>query len=390
MHVLLVPSWYPTAELPHDGLYFVDQAQALQRAGHRVGVVYPEQQSLRRWTPAAFYRHHFQTVVRVEEGLPTVRYHGWNVWWRYDRRHDVRIAHARRLARRYVRRFGRPDVLHAHSARWAAAAAADIGARLEVPHVVTEHFTKFLPSAHVSKRAAARAAYGLQTAAQAFAVSSALRDAIVARGWVAPEAVDVLPNMVDTSFFTRPPTPRPSGPFTFFALGHLHERKGMHDLLDAFARAFGTRRDTRLVIGGDGPEAQALKAQARRLGIEHHVAFPGALTRGAVRDGLWRAHAFVLPSHSETFGVVLIEALATGMPVIATTCGGPEDIVTDANGLLVPPQQPEALAAALQEMRTTAASYDPAAIRRAAADTYGASAIARRLTDCYRRVSTAS
>jgi len=103
-----------------------------------------------------------------------------------------------------------------------------------------------------------------------------------------------------------------------------------------------------------------------------------------VRRAMWAADAFVLPSRAENFGVVLIEALTTGLPLISTRCGGPEDIVTPDVGLLLEPEDEPALGDALVTMRATASSYDRDHLRAIAVARYGYASVGAKLRDFYR------
>jgi len=388
MHVLVVPSWYPTTEAPLQGIYFAEQARLLHDAGLKVGVIYPEQQSLRRLSWPALRRKHFQTEWTTDHGIPTLRRYGWNVWWRFPPGVRLRVRHAVRLAHRYVDRHGVPDVIHAHSARWAGAAAARMRDAFTVPYVLTEHYSGFVrddifPWRWPLVETGVRQANGIA------AVSSVLKDTITAYGLTASADVAVHPNPVRTSLFALPPDGRPSPPpFRVVTVAGLNTRKNVEDLLSAFARAFGESTTNSLVVVGDGPRRDALRAQARRLGVDSQVTFRGTVERSAVRDVLWEAHTFVLPSRYETFGVALVEAMATGLPVVATRCGGPQDIVTDETGCLVPTNDPQALAKALRTMRDQWASYDPDRIRAYVLDQYGPEPFVRRMRSFYRQART--
>src|SRR5690606_9435676 len=107
------------------------------------------------------------------------------------------------------------------------------------------------------------------------------------------------------------------------------------------------------------------------------VTFLGKLSRGEVRMALSNCNAFVLPSRFETFGVVLVEALAMGVPVIATRCGGPEDIVTENTGVLVPVDDRQALAEALESVLLSPDKWDRDTIREDCRARFGAAAISR-------------
>jgi len=389
MHVLVVPSWYPTTEAPLDGIYFAEQARCLQAHGLEVGVIYPEHQSLRRLTPARLRRKHFQTEWTTDDDVPVLRRYGWNVWWRFPPGVRCRVRNAVRLARRYVHRRGVPDVIHAHSARWAGAAAARMSDVLGVPYVLTEHFSGFQRSAiRWGRRSLVE--QGVRHAQGLAAVSTALKDALVAEGGAAPGDVAVHPNLVRTSFFTRPSNGRPPRPpFRFVTVAGLNPRKNIAGLIEAFAQAFEAEEAVSLTIVGDGPRRAALEKQARRLGVASQVAFEGRQDRAGVRDALQAAHAFVLPSRHETFGVALAEAMATGLPVVATRCGGPEDFVTEVTGLLVPPEAPVALAEGLRTMRDREGAYDPARIRASVVARCGPEPFVRRTQSFYRRARSA-
>ena len=389
MHVLVIPSWYPTEDAPTQGIYFQEQVQMLRRDGLRMGVVYPEQRSLRRLSWGRLRDHHFQRTQQREAGVPTLRFHGWNVWWRHPAGVRFRIREAARLAERYIERHGVPDVIHAHSARWAGAAAARIGQRFSIPYVLTEHFSGLLrgdvfPSRQPFFREGFRDACGVA------AVSTALRDALVTDGVVTDGGasktdIDVHPNPVDPAVFAPPVTAPPEDPFRFLTVTRLDGRKGTATLLRAFAHAFPAPLSVHLNVVGDGPQKTKLRALCQELDLTGRVSFRGVLQREAVRHAYQAAHAFVLASRQETFGVVLIEALATGLPVVSTRCGGPEDIVVPEVGLLVPVEDTAALADALQVLHRRCSTYDAARIRRYAVERFGPEPFCRRTRSFYRR-----
>ena len=124
-----------------------------------------------------------------------------------------------------------------------------------------------------------------------------------------------------------------------------------------------------------------LRRPCRERGIAEQVDFLGVLPSDQLRAMMDMADAFVLASDVESFAVVLIEAQAAGLPVVSTASGGPDHLVTAANGILIPPNDPAALRDALVQMRGQAASYDHAAIRAEALRLYGPEAFARRFAE---------
>ena len=239
------------------------------------------------------------------------------------------------------------------------------------------------PRGRVSSAQARIARDAARDARRRFAVSAAF--ARFLQGYVgsADGAWEVMPNIVDASFGERALEESPADGFTFLTVGGLNENKGIDLLLSAFARAFAEDREVRLRLGGHGPERARLERLAVQLGIADRVSFLGALTRQQVAEELARAQALAHPSRYETFGVAIVEALAMGRPVVATRCGGPDDIVTARDGVLVPVDDEAALADALRELRQNLARYDAAEIRRASLARFGEAAVITRLREAY-------
>jgi glycosyltransferase involved in cell wall biosynthesis len=129
------------------------------------------------------------------------------------------------------------------------------------------------------------------------------------------------------------------------------------DLIHAFRTVHGRLPSARLVVIGDGPEHGALQARVERLGLGDAVRLLGALADdGEVRDWYRRSAIFCLPSIQEGFGIVFLEAMASGLPVVSTTATAiPEVVPHGRAGLLVPPRDPAALAEALHTLLTDSA-----------------------------------
>jgi glycosyltransferase involved in cell wall biosynthesis len=139
-------------------------------------------------------------------------------------------------------------------------------------------------------------------------------------------------------------------PFILSVASH-DEWKGLDVLIRAIALLREQGETTRLVLAGDGPIRAELEHLTATLGLNHHVQFLGYQPRSSVARLLNQCSLFVLPSRSEPFGIVVIEALACGKPVIATAVGGIPEIIEDGrNGILVQPDDPSALAAAIRRL----------------------------------------
>ncbi|MFP4307061.1 MAG: glycosyltransferase [Desulfococcaceae bacterium] len=383
MHVLLLPSWYPASPTDIAGSFFREQAIALAKSGHRVGVIHPKLRSLRQFKK--FFAGEFGTEFENDGGVATLR--GCGMAWLPRMPGANRwfwLRKGRQLFQKYVEQCGLPNVIHVHSMLNAGLLSLEIKHHFGIPYVVTEHLSAFarglVPARQI--QLAKNIAHG---AHRRFAVSLSFSKFLSKKLGGEAGEWEVMPNIVEQRFLDRPlPGPgRIEDGFRFITIALLNENKRVHHLLQAFAQAFGDDRRVVLDIGGDGTERPKLEALARDLGIQNRVRFLGTLSRDQVADAMVSANAFVLGSKYETFGVVVIEALALGKPVIATRCGGPERIVREQDGLLVPTDNVDALADAMRHMRNNASQYVPENLREGCRQRFSEEAVVKRLTQVY-------
>jgi glycosyltransferase involved in cell wall biosynthesis len=353
--------------------------------GVKTGVVFPDLRTTIGARADDWLSRRFQVVEGEDEGVFTMRVMGWRIPRAKKMTRGLWVNQVQRLVKLYVRRCGVPDLIHAQCVHEAGVAALTAKREWKIPYVVTEHFTGYARGIMTDAQLA-RARDVFTQADRVVTVSHALARDI--KGYAGSQDIKVIPNLVDTEFFAPPPQVRPRDPFRFLFVGFLTEKKGVADLLRAFAGAFGSRDDVRLDIGGDGELRPSLEKLASELGLGGRVDFLGSLTRDQVRDALWRANAVVSAARVETFGVVLIEAMSTGIPVIVTRCGGPEDFVTENVGRLVPLDNGAEMQKAMQELVSSYNSWQEAApaIRSYAEDNFGERTVGSRLIETYNSV----
>lgn len=386
MHVLIIPSWYPVAPNDLAGSFFREQAQALAKQGCQVGVVYPQLRSLRHWSTLCTGK--YGLTEERDVGVVTLRRHGMS--W-FPRLPSLRARQWRMCAEKtyadYAQKHGKPDLIHAHALLHAGSAARCISQRFGVPYVVTEHSSAF-ERGLVASRQRQEAAVAAHWASRLFAVS---REFCSVLDQVLPDTAgrwEWMPNIVQERFLNASLDTRRGRQFTFLHVSMLDPNKAVGNLIDAYAAAFGQDSTTRLVIGGDGRERAELERRAKSHGLGERISFLGALSREAVLARMEECDAFVLPSRTETFGVVLVEALALGKPVIATRCGGPESIVGEDDGILVPVDDLQRLTDAMKEMRNQYDRYDPVKLRSSCEERFSERAVTQRLIEMYRQVLT--
>lgn len=240
--------------------------------------------------------------------------------------------------------------LHTGRAAWLGSLAAR---KARCPAVITRRMER-----RVKRGWRTRFSY-CSTARAVIAISPAVRDCLVAGG-VPAAAIEIVPDALDPQRVVahgerdavRKALGVPEPALLVLAVAQLMHRKGIDVLLAAAARL----GDPRLVfaIAGEGPEARALRQLADQLKLGDAVLWLGR--RQDVGDLLAACDVFVLPSRAEGLGVAALEALGAARPVVATRVGGLADLIVDGeSGLLVPPEDVAALAAAIARMRDDAA-----------------------------------
>ena len=238
------------------------------------------------------------------------------------------------------------DVLHCHAAYPQAYVASTLKRLYGIPYVVRPHGSDILPGERIrsNPRLERRARQGLADADAVIAQGEFLKEVIVGLG-VDENQVRVIHNGVDLSEFADAPPFSHRRPY-LLALGNLSHHKGMDVLIRSYARLASPRAD--LLIAGTGGELEALRALSNELGVASRVRFVGFVS-GVEKVSLYRgAEFFVCPSRREPFANVILEAMAAGLPIVATDVGGNRQLVgSGRHGLLCRSEDVEGMAEAL-------------------------------------------
>ncbi|WP_104089392.1 glycosyltransferase [Arthrobacter sp. GMC3] len=361
MHILFVPSWYPGDPTDFSGSFFIEQAAAIVQADHQVGVIavkgIPVYARAQRRSRQAGIRHTVESGIetyRLDRVLPFPKVPGGN--------QRVMLSAWRTLLNRYIAENGRPDVLHAHAMFPGGVITHALSDEFKIPFIVTEHRPSSLERLAerwngVHGRRAAVAASSLVAVARDFAPDLNEAYAIGEDKW------QYVPGLLSPQFQDIQTRQVPTGPFTFGHVSHLDPGKRVDVLIAAFADQFADAQDVRLRIAGGGAHKDELAALAAQLGIGDKVDFVGAVPRSRIVEEFGASHVFVLPSVAEAFGTVLWEAMACGLPLIATKTWAGRNAITPENGLLVGIDNRDELGAAMVSAKESFDSFDAAAIR---------------------------
>jgi len=310
-----------------------------------------------------------------------IRVHGTPYASRIQQSNTLTLARTVNAIRRIVAE-GRFDIVHTYLF-WSDVLGVS-GARLAGCHRVIEsrrslHDWTHSPSAFF---------HGLEQITNLFAHELiansrvALLDAEAHERWL-PRIRTVLYNGVDVEDY-QPAQIRVDGPLRIVTVGALAPRKGQEYAIEALALLIASGVDATLELIGSGPDDAMLRRKASDAGVADRVTFAGEQLDP--RPHLTGADLFLLPSRQEGFSNALLEAMASALPVVATDVGGNAEAIADGvGGRIVPPQQPEAMAAAITELATDRRQLVEMgrANRRRVAELYTLEASARNLADWY-------
>ena len=378
MHIMFIPSWYSNVRNKVHGSFFKEQASELQKAGVKVTVAYNEV-----WPLTMIGKIHEEKGLNynIEDGLKTYRYKNYNYIPKNALMFKVFNKRMEKLYKEIVKKEGPIDIIHAQSSLWGGISAAYISEKYNIPLVITEHSSvergPYVKNSYVPF---IRDSY--KKAKKVITVGNGLKNEIQALS--GRNDIEVIGNLVDLSKFTIKKRIQ-NEKFIFFSLAFLEGEKGFDTLIKAFAKKFKDK-EAMLYIGGDVSQRAWLEALAQENGVKKQIIFLGALSRDDVAKWMNKCDCFVLPSRYETFGVVYIEALASGRPVIGALNGGAEDIINNLNGYLVPIDDIDKLAEKMLELYKKIDSYNEEEIRSDCLKRFSPEVIVNKIISVYKEV----
>ncbi|HEY7574516.1 MAG TPA: glycosyltransferase [Thermoanaerobaculia bacterium] len=385
--ILLLAREFPNPAKPRSGLWALGGARALQEhADLRVVAPVPRVPPVPVWGLWKALR----AVPRERSEGGLLIYHprqfvglGQSL---YEFEGETYLRTVRNLLRR-LRADWVPDALHAHFVYPDGYAAARLSEELGIPFFITEH-AFWSPGMDAHPRIRDEAVSCARRAARVVAVSEALRRSIVDCAGN-PGNVVVIPNGVDVSVFSRDGAPETRDSLSLLYVGWLTYHKGLDLLVRAMPSILRERPDAQLTVVGESlfrtqrRQEREIRALAERLGAAPRIRFAGGKSPAEVARAMNAAAVVVVPSRRESFGTVIVEAMACGRPVVATESGGPKDLITPEAGLLVPPEDPEALASAVVDVARNLDRYDPERIRARAVECYSWPVVAEKIASLY-------
>ncbi|MBR5316984.1 MAG: glycosyltransferase [Lachnospiraceae bacterium] len=373
MKILTLVSEYPSYENEIPNIFVHKILKGLKRRGENVYVLLLDFRSFRKKRPWGFSSYEYDGIKVYRYALPVGPIY---ILLEYLMHFSIR-----RLYEYAYLKEGKPDVIHAHFGTMGYVATA-LNSRYSIPYIVTEHSSSLLNIDKISTQRNKFYYKGYASAQKVIAVSNVLKGKIHEK--MPQLGVNVIPNVLGKEFcFSKV---KKNSHFTIITVGRLVESKRFDLLISAISELYKEGEMIKLWIVGDGELRDQLQLLAKQLDICNLVEFWGNKNVVELNELYNKSHLFVLPSEFETFGVVYIEANACGLPIIATDCGGPADIVNKSNGILIPKNNLTALKNAIISIKTQYSDYSAENISRNTIEMYGENLICEEYIKIYRGV----
>lgn len=371
--VLFLASWYPHKENPVEGIFIRRHAEAVSRLCD-VGVLYIH--------PAAQRQ---ETVVEhsCEDGITTIRVYPESP--RFSNKISFYVHFFLNMYRgmQGVRKtFGRPDIVHVNVTLPMGILAVFLRVVCNIPYIVTEHFTGF-SSQTTRAFTAVQLRLILKQAAAICPVSARLEQSM--QLFYPADKYQVIPNGINTGIFYPKPGKKTHRKKQLLHVSVLKkERKNISGIIDALHDLLCVRDDFELHIIGEGSDRTYFEDLCTHLGMKDSVVFfHGLVSEAALADSMRNADFFILNSTDENFSVVCAEALASGIPVLSTCCGGPEEFIHRDVGILIPQGNKPELVHAISCLLDTADSYDPCMLHNYIKNKFGYDTVGKQFFTLY-------
>lgn len=370
MKLLILTSWYPNKNNVVSGIFIKEQVLALKRVGVEPIVFFPYDYSINK----------NKLICQHEDDILVYRANNDNFFIKPLGKFIAIFKNV--LMMKKIIDKHKIKLIHAQVVFPAGVSAAIFNSLYKVPFLITEHFSKI---GELSRKFYYKwmLKWAYKKAKFVITVSNHLKDELVSLGYKFTSKI--VPNTVDVSKFNFEEN-KIHNPIRILFIGQMDvsEVKGLQYLLPAFAKYIKTNKyNTVLELIGSGVKQTEYKNMSENLGIKEFCVFQGAVDKNLIPKYISNCDFLVSSSKKETFGSVIIEAMACGKPVLATKCGGPEEIIKDFNGYLVEKENVDELVYGIEYMVQNYGKFNQNIIRKYAVETYGYEAVGNKLKEIY-------
>ncbi len=379
MKIFFIARGWPSDREPQWGCFERDQALALKALGHKI-VVLSVDSRFRK-----YYRKYGITKAE-HDGVMTYNFYAGFIWGKALRMISMPL-HTKVMQRfvlylykKVVAQEGSPDIVYGHYLSYCNMALA-IKRKYGIPAVGMEHWSE-MGFSKIKEPICRLARDTYPYVDKQLVVSSALKDNILKNVGIDTIVVN---NMVGQEF-NYEQSVRENQMVRFVTTGNLLPVKGFDNLIMALANLNLPTNSWSLNIVGGGTEHDHLQGLIDNYQLGQNIHLLGRKSREEVVKILHNSDVYIMSSRSETFGVAAVEALACGLPVVATKCGGVRDFINDKNGLICPVNDVEQLSEAISQMYESYTSYNRKQISDECLSRFSSEAIGKQLDRIFKEV----
>ena len=373
-HIVFLARWYPHRYDPMLGLFVQRHAEAAALYND-ISVIYVHPNDCRDVS---------RNVSIDDETINNVR--TIRVYYKKSKSKILSLFRYFKANKIALKRLPKPDIIHIHVLTRLGLIAWWHKILHGTPYIITEHWSRYLPgndfSGFLRKKLTKTV---VKHASAVTTVTDILAKAMQVHGLKNKNYV-IVPNVVDINAF-KPQPHHNEVPKIVHVSCFENKSKNITGLIDALQILEKRNINFQCVFIGDGIDFEIVKEYSKNLNHQENIRFTGVLEGQALIDELASGDFLVLSSNYETQGVVLLEAFACGLPVVSTNVGGIPEIVNESNGILVPPQDPEKLADAMETMLQTYQNYDANALREGIIKKFSNESVGKLLDSIYKSLN---
>ena len=376
-HIVFLARWYPHRYDPMFGLFVQRHAEAAALFNDITAIYCHacERQQDNKTTRQQASK--FEIVRTLENNVDTIR-----VYYKKPKNKILSLIRFYRANMKALKLCKKPNMIHVHILTRLGIIAWIQKLLHKTPYIITEHWSRYLPGndfggflRKMFTKIVVRNAVTVTTVTENLAIA-------MKNHGLKNDNYVVLPNVVNLDMFHI--SERDNTPCKIIHISCFEDKsKNISGLLESLKIIDEKGIDFQCTLIGEGMDLELMKEKAQNLQLINKVSFTGLMEGQKLADELSSGDFLVLSSNYENMPVVILEALASGLPVVSTNVGGIKEMIDESKGILVEPRNKEALADAMIKMIETYKSYDANHLRNSVIEKYGYESVGRFLSGLY-------
>ena len=376
-HIVFLARWYPHRYDPMFGLFVQRHAEAAALFNDITAIYCHacERQQDNKTTRQQASK--FEIVRTLENNVDTIR-----VYYEKPKNKILSLIRFYRANMKALKLCKKPDMIHVHILTRLGVIAWIQKLLHKTPYIITEHWSRYLPGndfggflRKMFTKIVVRNAETVTTVTENLAIA-------MKNHGLKNDNYVVLPNVVNLDMFHI--SDRDNNPCKIIHISCFEDKsKNISGLLESLKMIEEKGIDFQCTLIGEGMDLELMKEKAKNLQLINKVSFTGLMEGQKLADELSSGDFLVLSSNYENMPVVILEALASGLPVVSTNVGGIKEMIDESKGILVEPRNKEALADAMIKMIETHKNYDANYLRNSVIEKYGYESVGRFLSGLY-------